>query len=120
MHSGASGVACLERVCGRAAPDAPERVYDQRRCTGCQPSDVLPRNARERVPTILVFAFQLRNLDLNFDVFRIRKLCCEEYGSSVLHLSRSASDWLGTGASSMKGEFSQHGSKSATTPRTMR
>ena len=27
--------ACLERVCGRAAPDAPERVYDQRRCTGC-------------------------------------------------------------------------------------
>jgi hypothetical protein len=24
----------LERVCGRAAPDAPERVSDQRRCTG--------------------------------------------------------------------------------------
>src|SRR5271165_5281958 len=34
MHSGASGVASLERVCGRAAPDAPERAYDQRRCTG--------------------------------------------------------------------------------------
>ena len=34
MHSGASGVACLKRVCGRAAPDAPEHVYDQRRCTG--------------------------------------------------------------------------------------
>ena len=30
MHSGASGVACLERVCGCAAPDAPECVYDQR------------------------------------------------------------------------------------------
>ena len=29
MHSGASGVACLERVYGRAAPDAPERLYDQ-------------------------------------------------------------------------------------------
>jgi hypothetical protein len=23
----------MERVCGRAAPDAPERVYDQQRCT---------------------------------------------------------------------------------------
>ena len=52
MHSGASGVARLERVCGRAAPDAPERVYDQRRCTSGKPSDVLPRIARERVPTI--------------------------------------------------------------------
>src|SRR6202011_3896151 len=29
----ASGVARLERLCGRATPDAPERVYDQRRCT---------------------------------------------------------------------------------------
>jgi hypothetical protein len=29
-----SGVAWLERVWGRAAPDAPERVYDERRCTG--------------------------------------------------------------------------------------
>ena len=29
MHSGASGVTCLERVYGRAAPDAPERLYDQ-------------------------------------------------------------------------------------------
>ncbi len=25
----------VERVCGRAASDAPERVYDQRRRTGC-------------------------------------------------------------------------------------
>ena len=48
MHSGASGFA----VCGRAAPDGPERRYDQRRCAGSQPSDVLPRIARERVPTI--------------------------------------------------------------------
>jgi hypothetical protein len=40
------------RLCGRAAPDAPERAYAQRRCTGCQPSDVLPRITRERVPTI--------------------------------------------------------------------
>ena len=29
------GVAGLERVRGGAAPDAPERAYDQRRCTGC-------------------------------------------------------------------------------------
>jgi len=31
MHSGASGFAGLERVCGRAAPDAPERGYDLHR-----------------------------------------------------------------------------------------
>ena len=24
-----------KRICGRATPDAPERAYDQRRCTGC-------------------------------------------------------------------------------------
>jgi hypothetical protein len=41
------GVACLEPVYGRAAPDAPERGYDQMRCT-----DVLPRFAREHLPTI--------------------------------------------------------------------
>jgi hypothetical protein len=35
MHSGASGVACLERVCRRTAPDAPERGYHQRRCLRC-------------------------------------------------------------------------------------
>jgi hypothetical protein len=34
-HSGASGVHFLQRVCGRAVPDAPERGDDQRRYTGC-------------------------------------------------------------------------------------
>ena len=52
MHSGAPGVACPKRVCGRAAPDAPERLYDQRRCTRSESSDVVPRIARERVPTM--------------------------------------------------------------------
>jgi hypothetical protein len=31
----ASGVACPERLDGRGAPDAPERVYGQRLGTGC-------------------------------------------------------------------------------------
>ena len=48
----APSVACPKRVCGRTAPDAPERVYDQRRCTRSEPSDVVLRIARERVPTM--------------------------------------------------------------------
>src|SRR5260370_42090647 len=42
---------CIFR--GPAAPDAPERVYDQRRCTGSYHRMSLPRFARERVPTKL-------------------------------------------------------------------
>ena len=37
--------------CERAAPDAPETIDDQRRCTGCRLSDNLRRLARERIPT---------------------------------------------------------------------
>ncbi len=75
MRSGASGFACLDasfaasamqrsRVpivfdpfhdcafCERAAPDAPETIDDQRRCTGCRDRTIYGGLARERIPTV--------------------------------------------------------------------
>jgi hypothetical protein len=37
--------------CERAAPDAPETIDDQRRCTGCRYRTIYGGLARERIPT---------------------------------------------------------------------
>jgi hypothetical protein len=37
--------------CERAAPDAPETIDDQRRCTGCHYRTIYGGSLRERIPT---------------------------------------------------------------------
>ena len=37
--------------CERAAPDAPETIDDQRRCTGCRYRTIYGGSPRERIPT---------------------------------------------------------------------
>ena len=51
-----------KRSAKHATPDAPERIDHRRRCTPTRSSDVLPRIARERVPTVSHVAKTRRNV----------------------------------------------------------
>ena len=51
-HSRARVAETAKNASRHATPDAPERIDHRRRCTRHGSSDVLPRIARERVPTV--------------------------------------------------------------------
>ena len=51
-HSRARVAETAKNASRHATPDAPERIDHGRRCTPKRSSDVLPRIARERVPTV--------------------------------------------------------------------